>query len=100
MVALLQSLTDLALLLVFPRRSRHGRVPGRDLPIGLFLANSVSLLNLAHQALVITAHDLDVVIGELAPLLADRPFELIPLAFCLLPIHLLSPPCIQGTKHL
>src|SRR5215470_3058937 len=68
-----------------------GRIPVGNLPLRFFFGNSVMLLALPHQALAFTGDHFQIIVGELAPLLAYRSFHLFPLTLGLLPIHHTSP---------
>src|SRR5262249_25717167 len=61
-----------------------------DLPFRLVLRVPVALLQHATQLLALTGDLLHVVVGELAPLLADTALELLPLAFDPILIHPIS----------
>src|SRR5680860_1466425 len=60
-------------------------------PLGLLAAVTVALLDLANQLLVIALRRLDVVLGELAPLLLDAALELLPLTSQDVSVHRRSP---------
>src|SRR6267378_255250 len=49
---------------------------------------SVALHNFAGQPVAFAGNHVEVVIGKLSPLPADRPFQLHPLTFHLFPVHL------------
>ena len=55
--------------------------PHGDLLFSFFLADAVALLNLAEQLFALSGDHVQVVVGELAPLLFDLAFELAPIAF-------------------
>src|SRR4051812_243368 len=65
-------------------------LPVLHLPLGLVLADAVGLLDLARQLVPLSADGVDIVVGELAPLLLDLALELLPVAFDAIPIHVLS----------
>src|SRR5262249_38366319 len=63
--------------------------PGIDLFLGLLLAVAVALLQSAGELLALAFNDVEIVIGELAPLLLNLAFELVPVSFHTIPIHFL-----------
>jgi hypothetical protein len=62
----------------------HPRV---DLAFGLIPGHAVALLDPTREFGPFALHELDIVVGELAPLLARFSFELFPIAFDSIPIH-------------
>jgi hypothetical protein len=62
-----------------------------DLTFRFFFRDAVSFLNEAQQLIALAGDDIELVIGELAPLLADLAFELFPIAFDGIPVHDVSP---------
>ena len=69
--------------------------PGIHLPLSVVSSNAVALLDLADQLLSATLNLIQIIIGELAPLLADAPLKLFPLAFQGIFIHVV----LQWTKQ-
>src|SRR5262245_65209569 len=67
--------------------SIHAVKPGVDLAIGFVLRHAVALLKPAAELRALTLDDVEVVAGELAPLLLNLAFELLPIAFDTIPIH-------------
>src|SRR5271165_938053 len=65
----------------------HRRRPFTELLGGFFLGNSVALLNLSNKLVLLAGDYVEVIIRQLAPLLADGTLHLLPLAFNLIPIH-------------
>src|SRR5579859_7020819 len=65
----------------------HRAVPVVNLLLGVLFVYSVSLLNFAHQLVLLAFDHLEIAIGQLAPAGADFTFHLLPLAFYLVPIH-------------
>src|SRR6185436_2524586 len=57
------------------------------LTLGLFLGLTVVGLDQAAQAIPVAAHDVELIVGQLAPTLFDFSFELFPGAFELVRIH-------------
>jgi hypothetical protein len=55
--------------------------PAVDLALSFVAGYAVPLLDLAHELLGISFDLIEVIVGELAPLLASPAFELRPLAF-------------------
>src|SRR5262249_46078124 len=66
------------------RRLLH---PVVDRLLGLLLLIAVALLQAAGEFLALAVDDIDVVVGELAPLLAQLAFRLGPVAFNLTQVH-------------
>jgi hypothetical protein len=56
----------------------------------LILGNAVTLLNLALELIAAASDHIEVVIRELAPLLFDLAFDLLPIAFNPVPVHSIS----------
>src|SRR6266478_6757506 len=75
-------------LVVLAAGFRDRRIPRSNLPLGFFLRDPIALHNLAGQPVAFAGNHVEVVIGKLSPLLADRPFQLHPLTFHLFPVHL------------
>src|SRR5437762_14054910 len=69
-----------------------------DLALGLVLRNAVLLLNLAHQLIATTRDQVEVAVGQLAPLFLDLAFELFPVPFDAIPIHIHSLQQIDGAS--
>src|SRR5262249_57471145 len=55
--------------------------PGVDLALGFVLRHAVALLKPAAELRALALDDVEVVAGELAPLLLNLAFELLPIAF-------------------
>src|SRR5262249_17137339 len=71
--------------------SMHPVEPGVDLALALLLRHAVALLKPAAQLHALALDDVEVVAGELAPLLLNPAFELLPIAFDTIPIHRFAP---------
>src|SRR5688500_2624720 len=69
--------------------------PCIDLPISFVACHSVALLNATCELVAPTRHLVEIVVGELTPLLSDLALELFPVPFDLIPIHGRSPWLIQ-----
>src|SRR5262245_65934965 len=70
------------------RLSTHGlRVPFIDLFLSLVASDAVALLDLADELFAAALDQIDVVVGQLAPLFADQSLELRPLALKRVSIH-------------
>jgi hypothetical protein len=65
----------------------RGLEPAVDLALGLVLRNAIALLETAGELLALALDHVEVVIGELAPLLLNLAFELLPVSFNAIPIH-------------
>src|SRR5262245_23073268 len=82
------------------------RGPVVDLLAGLVLADAVALLHVPHQLVAFARDAVDVVVGQLAPLFFGLAFELAPIAFDAVPVHVsllalkmsASPPRQQWSK--
>src|SRR6185436_18088115 len=66
------------------------RLPLLQLLLGLVLADAVRVLDLANQLVAITGDPVQVVVGELAPLLLHFALHLLPVAFDAVPVHCVS----------
>jgi hypothetical protein len=66
-------------------------LPFFDLPLRLFAGDAVVLLNPTHQLLALALDLVELVVGQLAPLLQGLAAELLPVAFDLIPVHGLPP---------
>jgi len=62
-----------------------------NLSLGLVFGDAVLLLNLSNELVPLPGDDIDVVVGELAPLLFGLALELLPVALDTIPVHLFSP---------
>ena len=60
-------------------------LPFVNLTGGFFFGDAVAFLNLADELITLTAHLLQIVVGQLAPLLADTALELLPVPGDLIP---------------
>src|SRR5665213_2946279 len=58
-----------------------------DLLFGLVLADAVGLLHLADQLVALAADDVELVVGELAPLFLGLALQLLPVAFDTVPVQ-------------
>ena len=67
--------------------SRNAFAETFDLLLGLVLGDPVLLLDLADELVALAGDDVDVVVGELAPLLLHLARELLPVAFDAVPVH-------------
>src|SRR5262249_27300869 len=74
--------------------SIHAVKPGVDLALGFVLRHAVALLKPAAELHALALDDVEVVAGELAPLLLNLAFELLPIAFDTIPIHRFAPLCL------
>src|SRR6185436_13868079 len=63
------------------------RFPVGDLALGLVLADAVGVLDLADQLVALARDAVEVVVGELAPLLLRLALQLLPVAFDAIPVH-------------
>jgi hypothetical protein len=66
----------------------HVAHPGVDLLLRLVLGDAVALLDLADELGAAPLDGVEVVIGELAPLLLNAPAELLPIAFDAIPMEI------------
>src|SRR5882757_6787865 len=71
--------------------SVHALEPGIDLALRLVPRNAVALLQPAGELLALALDHIEVVVGELAPLLLSLALELFPVAFDTIPIHRFTP---------
>src|SRR5262249_35680773 len=71
--------------------SIRGFEPGVDLAVGFVLRHAVALLKPAAELRALALDDVEVIAGELAPLLLNLAFELLPIAFDTIPIHRFAP---------
>jgi hypothetical protein len=71
--------------------SVHAFEPGVDLALGLVPRHAVALLKPAAELRALTLDDVEIVVGEFAPLLLSLAFELFPIAFNSIPIHRVAP---------
>jgi hypothetical protein len=53
----------------------------------LILRDPITLLNYSFQLIATTGDSVQIVVGEVAPLLFDLAFELLPVSFNSIPIH-------------
>src|SRR5436190_22024849 len=67
-----------------------------DLAFGLILRNAVLFLNLAHQLIATPADQVEVAVGELAPLFLELALELLPVSFDAIPIHVNALRLVDG----
>src|SRR5581483_150985 len=66
------------------------RFPLADLLLGLVLADAVGVLDLADELVTLAADDVEVAVGQLAPLLLHGALRLLPVSCDAIPIHLAS----------
>ena len=59
-----------------------------DLLLGFVLRDAVGLLDLARELITLAGNHVEVIVGELAPLRFNLAFELLPVAFHDIPIHI------------
>src|SRR5262245_44960488 len=57
------------------------------LTLGLVLREAILLLHLADELVALAVNDVELIVGQLAPLLLDLALELLPVAFDAIPIH-------------
>src|SRR5262249_46071671 len=74
-------------------------LPFAELLLCFVLGDSVALLDLADQLVLLAADVVEVVIVELTPLLLDLALELFPIAFDPVPIHRSWPPVVELPSH-
>src|SRR3954469_9197886 len=65
----------------------HALFPVADLLLGLLPRDAVRLLDPAQQQVALSRDHVELVIGELAPLLQRVALELLPVAFDAVPVH-------------
>ena len=58
-----------------------------DLPFRLLAGDAIALLNTADELITLSTDALEVIVGQLAPLLAHLALGLRPIAFDLVPVH-------------
>src|SRR5690349_8698195 len=78
------------------------RLPLLQLLLGFILADAVRVLDLADQLVAITGDAVQVVVGELAPLLLHFSLHLLPVAFDAIPVHSVFLPllcCRQRVRY-
>src|SRR5579863_7332566 len=96
--------------------SSHGRIPrhlfleGLDPFIRAFLrflaSDAVAFLKSADKLVLLPSDEIEVVVGEFAPFLFRRTFELLPFSFYLVPIHecysfvYVQAPATTGTRKI
>jgi hypothetical protein len=66
----------------------HSRI---DLALGLVALVAIALLDFPDQLVSLACQQIQVIVGELAPLLLRPPLELLPIPFNLIPIHVAPP---------
>src|SRR5262245_31579255 len=62
-----------------------------QLLLGFVLGDAVLLLDPSGQLLAAAGDDVELVVGELAPLLLGLALQLLPVAFDAIPVHMCSP---------
>src|SRR5262245_34867680 len=63
------------------------RVPVVDVLADLILGQTIALLNLAFELIPAAGDDVELVVGELTPLLLHLPFDLLPISLHAIPVH-------------
>ena len=72
----------------------YGLAPIVEFLLRLFLPDSVTLLQSPYEFVFAAGDHIQIIVGELAPVLLDRPFHLVPFPLYLIPVHnRLFPPC-------
>src|SRR5262245_20619811 len=74
------------------------RVPIVDVLADLILGQTVALLDLALELITAAADDVEIFVGELAPLLLHLPFDLLPISLHAIPIHFERTSCSSFAK--
>jgi hypothetical protein len=64
-----------------------GSIPFVNLLLSCVFRDTIPLLNLSNQLVVLSIDDVKVIVGQLAPAFLYRPFDLLPLALHLVRIH-------------
>src|SRR5262249_52325761 len=62
-------------------------IPIVDVLANLVLRDAVALLDLAFELIAAAVDDVEIIVGELAPLLLDLAFDLLPVSFDAIPVH-------------
>jgi len=65
-------------------------LPCTDLFVYILLSHAIYLLNFSGQLITLARNNVELAIGELAPLLARFALSLLPITFNLTPVHVLS----------
>src|ERR1700674_297374 len=75
--------------LICSRPSGSGQIsqPAVDLPLGFIALNAVTLLDPADELGAFALDQIEIVVGELAPLLLRFAFYLLPVSFHAIPVH-------------
>src|SRR5204862_204609 len=73
-------------------------VPVVDVPADLILLMPVALLDPAFELIAPTVDHVEIIVGQLAPLLLDLAFDLLPVPFDSVPVHLESPSSFVGAR--
>src|ERR1700694_5226121 len=75
--------------LICSRSSGSGQIsqPAVDLPLGFIALNAVTLLDPADELGALALDQIEIVVGELAPLLLRFAFYLLPVSFHAVPVH-------------
>src|SRR6478609_5763516 len=71
-------------------------LPIGDLLLGLVAADAVALLDATQQLVALAGDDVEIVVGQLAPLLLDLALELLPVALDGVLVHDVSPAGSDG----
>src|SRR5262249_8243317 len=71
--------------------SVHALEPAVDFALGLLLRHALALPKPGAGVPALTLHVVQIVVGQLAPLLLNLAFELFPIAFNSIPIHRVTP---------
>jgi hypothetical protein len=79
-------------------------VPIIDIPTDLIPRQTVSLLNLSFELFATTIDNVQIIVSELSPLLFDTTFNLSPISFHSIPVHVkpptISPRSMAGGEHM
>src|SRR5262245_39936888 len=73
------------------------RVPVVDVLAHLILGQTVALLDFALELIAAAIDDIEIVVGELAPLLLHLPFDLFPISLHAIPVHFERTSCSSFT---
>jgi hypothetical protein len=73
--------------------------PGVDLAFGFVLGHAIALLESAAELCALALDHVEIVIGELTPLLLNFAFELFPIAFDTIPIHRFAPVVVRDGER-
>ncbi|ESY03888.1 hypothetical protein X753_21265 [Mesorhizobium sp. LNJC399B00] len=62
-------------------------IPVVDVSPHAILLNAVTFLDRTFELIAVAGYAVEIIIGELAPLLLDLTFELLPISFDAIPVH-------------